>query len=553
MLVYLYVVTYAIPESPSQKTLHVAAGDLKSLIETVEKTVPRCHGGRRPSRPAGGRLSVDQGQDGLAAYRASHRLSLVALPKSSAILLASVFAGCRYGLHRSGTAASSSACFPPPLQTCIEIPIMAAIVHRLPVPTAVMIVLVVNGLISRGDQPSSKVAAAWKLGLPIVAYWASPPLNDKLANQMAEGGWNLVWCHNQQELDIAARHGLRAQFHHGLISPKSLDDPARRAKLDALVQVVRKHPALYSYFIVDEPNAAQFSQLGRLVAYLRERDPAHLAYINLFPTYATNEQLGTKGDAETAYREHLRQYIHQVKPSLLSYDHYQFMVAGDRPDYFLNLGMARQAAIEAHIPFLNIVQAASWDPSVRIPTGDEMRYLVYTTLAYGAKAISYYVYCLPRHNGGICLPDGTPTPLYHALKPLNHEFLAIARELQPLRSLAVYHAGMLPEGTTPLPADAPFRLDPPVASTPHRELIPVSGILLGFFGLATTGSQQAEPTHVVVVNLDYHTDTKRTLVGLEGARLEVFDASNHQWIPAGGSCAVLELPRGGGKLVRVHR
>jgi hypothetical protein len=39
-LVYLYVVTYAVTDSPSKKTLRVVAGDLKSVIETVEKTIP---------------------------------------------------------------------------------------------------------------------------------------------------------------------------------------------------------------------------------------------------------------------------------------------------------------------------------------------------------------------------------------------------------------------------------------------------------------------------------------------------------------------------------
>ena len=68
---------------------------------------------------------------------------------------------------------------------------------------------------------------------------------------------------------------------------------------------------MYSYFITDEPSASAFPALGKLVAYLRQRDPAHLAYINLFPTYANNEQLGTKGDTVTAYREHLRQYHRQ--------------------------------------------------------------------------------------------------------------------------------------------------------------------------------------------------------------------------------------------------
>lgn len=127
-----------------------------------------------------------------------------------------------------------------------------------------------------------------------MTYWAGPPLTDKTAQQMSEGGWNLVWC-GEKELDVAARHGLRAQLQDGLLAPASLENPAHREQLDALIQRVRQHPALYSYFITDEPNATNFPALGKLVAYLREKDPAHLAYINLFPTYASNEQLGNWG------------------------------------------------------------------------------------------------------------------------------------------------------------------------------------------------------------------------------------------------------------------
>jgi len=126
------------------------------------------------------------------------------------------------------------------------------------------------------------------------------------------------------------------------------------------------------------------------------------------------------------------------------------------------------------LPFLNIVQASCWVPgsaasphSPRVPNGDEMGYLVYTTLAYGAQGISYYVYCYPKHEGGIAQADGTPTPLYRALKSLNREFVAIAKELQPLKSLGVSHAGMLPPGTEPLPKDCACTFDPPVP-TRHR-------------------------------------------------------------------------------------
>jgi hypothetical protein len=181
-----------------------------------------------------------------------------------------------------------------------------------------------------------------------------------------------------------------------------------------------------------------------------------LAYINLFPTYASNKQLGTKGDKITAYKDHLRQYIDLVKPSLMSYDHYQFALRGDNPDYFLNPMMIRRTALEARVPFLNIVQACTWTPSMRVPGPDELRYLIYTTLAYGGQGISYYVYCHPKHNGAMADADGTPTPLYHAASVLNREFAAIATELLPLRSLGAYHVGMAPSGAVGLPENAPL-------------------------------------------------------------------------------------------------
>lgn len=395
-----------------------------------------------------------------------------------------------------------------------------------------------------GADPAPSGVEAWRVGTPMVTYWAGPPLADAVAQQMAEGGFNVVWC-SEQQLDTAQRHSLRAQLSDGLLRPATLDDPAAREKLDALIARVRNHPAMYSYFITDEPSAGAFPALGKLVAYLRERDPAHMAYINLFPTYANNQQLGTAGDTVTAYREHLRQYVDIVRPELISYDHYQFAKNGDNGQYFLNLAMIRQASLDAGLPFLNIVQACTWTPSMRVPTGDEMTYLVYTTLAYGAQGISYYVYCHPGHTGAIALPDGTPTPIYHALKSLNREFTAIASQLQPLRSLAVYHLGMKPEATVPLPPDAPFRLEPAVPDMEYRVPERVRGFVLGYFGQAN------EPTHVVVVNLDYKAETTTTVIG--PGRLELFDATRGGWQPTGGARTALRLPPGGGRLVRLGR
>src|SRR6266550_1248421 len=380
---------------------------------------------------------------------------------------------------------------------------------------------------------STCAAEQWSVGTPIVTYYAGPTMSEAVARQMKEGNFNVVWC-SESQLDLLKRHGLRGMVHDGLLNPAVLDKPDQKQKLDDLIDRVKRHPAFYSYYIIDEPSATTFADLGKLVAHLRERDPGHMPYINLFPTYANNAQLGTKGDTVTAYRAHLNQFVDVVKPMLLSWDNYQFYKDHDGDQYFLNLAMIRTKAIEAKLPFLNIVQAASWEPGVRVPVPDEMRFLVYTTISYGAQGISYYVYQAVNHKGGLANPDGTTTPLFDAVKPLNHEFAAIVSQLQPLRSIGVYHTSLKEPGCEPLPANAVFKLDAAASKVMPR------GLLLGNFG------KSEKPTHVVVVNLDYKTGITATITG--PAKLEIFDPTATKWTSTNTQRVQLNLQPGGGQL-----
>jgi hypothetical protein len=216
------------------------------------------------------------------------------------------------------------------------------------------------------------------------------------------------------------------------------------------------------------------------------------------------------------------------------------------------LALIRQQAQSAGIPFMNTVQASSWvlgsaaSPAApRIPTPDEMRYLVYTTLAYGAQGISYYVYGYPNHEGGMAASDGTPTPLYQAVKPLNHDFTAIATELQPLVSLEVFHAGMQPPGTLPLPADGPFQFDPPVPAPAYQAGARVEGLLLATFGPDPKG----KPSHLMLVNLDYK--TPQTCHLRTPSPVEAFEPATRHWQSHPGLLTELPLPAGGGMLLRL--
>src|SRR4051812_28057364 len=76
---------------------------------------------------------------------------------------------------------------------------------------------------SRGDDRKAEATndGKWELGAPIITYWAGPgfvstPMTDAAAQQLKAGGWNLAWC-REKELDIVAKHGLRAQLNDPLL------------------------------------------------------------------------------------------------------------------------------------------------------------------------------------------------------------------------------------------------------------------------------------------------------------------------------------------------
>jgi len=381
-------------------------------------------------------------------------------------------------------------------------------------------------------------ARPWKLDHILVTFWCPPPATDENLAAVAAEHYTMTWV-PVEGLDVAARHGLRAMLTDGLLNPATLDDPAQKAKLDALVDRVKGHPAMYAYFLRDEPSASDFPGLGRLVAYLRERDPAHLAYINLFPTYANNEQLGTKGDTLAAYSEHLRQFIEVVKPGLISYDHYHFFKDRDGDQYFLNLGMIRNAAFGAGLPFLNIIQASTVVESWRLPDAREMRWLVYTTLAYGGRGISYFTYWGPASYGGL-YQDGKRMPLALKVAELNAEINVLSPELMALDSLGAYHTAPLPWGAEAVPADSPVQ-------------IAGSGeFVLGLFG---TGGQM---TAFMVVNRDYRRSAAAHVRLPADARgLQEFDRARKAWQgyagPDASGAATIALQPGDGRLFRLIR
>ena len=304
---------------------------------------------------------------------------------------------------------------------------------------------------------------------PIVG-WAGP--NDEMIRPdvmtgMAEAGFTIShsWVHGDLDdivhaLDVAAEARVRLLLAHTSfhVGDADLFGDKRLAEVDALVAAIKDHPGLYGYHLRDEPRFDQLSKLARVQAFIRERDPGHLCYVNHFPPI---EGWGAP-TAEAFWRE----YIRRVEPQLLSFDHYPITVASRaeiaaragepnvladagliiKPDFFSCLELLRILSTGTGLPFWAFACAVRHGP-YPTPTEGHMRWQLMNDLAYGARGLQYFTYA---HDQAMVRPDGTTTETWTLAQRINADIHAMAPVLQTLRSVGVFRTGPLWAGTQPL-------------------------------------------------------------------------------------------------------
>ena len=284
------------------------------------------------------------------------------------------------------------------------------------------------------DRPDAvKSASAGPARLPIMT-WPGPDgsmLNAETFRLVAEAGFSVNMSFlgrreaNLKALDLARAAGLKLMIQDDRVA-KLLEDPS--APLEALAAVVadyKNHSALFGYFITDEPNASKFGRLGAIVARLKALDPVHPSYINLFPTYANETQLGTP-----TYEEHIARYLETVRPPFLSFDHYPVTTSGLRPDYYRNLEIVRAMALAGRLDlwaFTLVTPHAVYPP----PTAAHVRLQLWSDIAYGAKALQYFTFVTPggtdyNWGPGLIDEDGRPGPAYGIAREVNAEIRTTA-------------------------------------------------------------------------------------------------------------------------------
>jgi hypothetical protein len=380
--------------------------------------------------------------------------------------------------------------------------------------------------------------------------WKEPYQNPKhgLAS-IAECNFTIAGFVTPEDLPLCEKLGLAA-----IMAPAASGKPwfGKWREMNAeqidqavkeLVEACGNSPAVLGYYIMDEPGTPAFPALAQAVSAVKKYAPGKLAYINLFPSYATvgapdKSQLGA-----ASYTEYLERFVQEVKPQILSYDNYMVQYSDDLKDktkaaiYYADLLEVRRVAQKYSLPFWNIVSSNQIRKQTTIPSPANMAFQAFTTLAAGGRGVSWFKY----YQGGYAYAPidkvDEKTPTWRYLQAVNHQLRTLGPIMNRLTSTGVFFTSPPPVENLPL---LPGKVVQEVQSTasPRGFTDAKPPIMVGEF--------QDEQGHdwVMLVNLSLERSANikiatakvyktKEVVSAEDGRLLPFDEQNGHWLLAG--------------------
>jgi hypothetical protein len=319
---------------------------------------------------------------------------------------------------------------------------------------------------------------------PIVA-WAGINANESAAKfpAMKAAGINIYlgWYDNlatvQSVLDAATVAGVKV----------ICSSPELKNNTEAAVQATMNHPALYGYYLDDEPEVSDIDMLSDWMQNIQAVDGEHPCYINLYPMWAWG--------GSNKYESNVATFLDKVPVPFLSFDIYPIVSINGAPtiirsEWYQNLEIIAAAAKNKNIPFWAFALALSHNLDAShfypIPTVAELRLQMFSNLAYGAQGLQYFTYWGIYHEA--------PTIVHDRVKTVNQEIRNLTSVFLGANVISVGHTAPLPTGTHP------------VGTLPdHIKSLNING------GAVVSLLEKNNNQYLVIVNRDYRNSMQMTI------------------------------------------
>ena len=191
-------------------------------------------------------------------------------------------------------------------------------------------------------------------------------------------------------LDVAEKRGIKLiAFIDGLELEhiRKLGLEGYRARFTEVYNII-KHPALYGFYIGDEPGTKeQFEDSVNCVKFQKETAPELTPYLNLHTCMDDTDPALLGG---RTFRQWLKDFAKDTGFKLFSYGHYDQVWNEDGVDsYFRNLKALVSAASEAGVDCWN-TQLSSAHYMFRIPNYYEIMWQLTTAAACGSRGVNWF-------------------------------------------------------------------------------------------------------------------------------------------------------------------
>ena len=356
-------------------------------------------------------------------------------------------------------------------------------------------------------DPDPETETAWLTNekIPIMAWFSIPASETSLERyqELADAGFthNLMAFSSHDQLDramdAANAVGVKMMLWYTKIDTETA----------STVNRFKNHPAMWAYFVMDEPEYKDFAGCAAMSQKITALDDTHFCYVNLYPLWSASDTWGA-----SSYREYVRGAIEQI-PNLefISFDHYMVRLNTSNGSLYLNstwennYRIVSEEAQRAGMPFWTFICSIKWAAGIPKPSLNSMRWYAYTALAYGSQGIQYYTYeddtNLTWSDAPYDYSTRQKTETYYFAQELNREIQNFAKVFLNATVLEVKHTGT--------PNDA-HRLEQAPAVFKTFET--------GTTGAVTSLLEKGDKMFFVVVNRDVNLDLEVRIEADESVR-----------------------------------
>ena len=158
------------------------------------------------------------------------------------------------------------------------------------------------------------------------------------------------------------------------------------------------HEAAFGFFIGDEPSPEETSLFIDAAKIVLEEMPGLVPFGNLLPYF-----MEIDNPRKEEYKEILNKILKETKVPVIGYDQYtQCFDEYAHPEdgiksYFHGLKQYHEILKKYDVPlYMSLLSIGHWN--YRVPTEDDIRWQIYTSLAYGVRGIIWFYFYQTNHD-----------------------------------------------------------------------------------------------------------------------------------------------------------